>query len=289
MVSAIVPILLFLATAATTTWAQGPAYAVTLLSILVAHEMGHYVAARMQGVQASLPYFIPVPPFLGFFLGTMGAVIAMEEQQANRRQLLLIGAAGPIAGFLIAVPAMILGLVWSTPVSTDPSELATFGQSILSYFLESSFGPPLKEDETLLAHPVYIAAWAGFLVTALNLLPMGQFDGGHVLYALHPTGSQFVARRVFAALFWVGLGGLAVQALSLSEMEPIVGPLRAWVSPAMLVWALLGRFLGLNHPPVPEGPPLRGRDYVLAALCGIILLACFMPSPLYYLSPRSVG
>lgn len=275
------PALLFLATLVTTTWAQGPAYALTLLSILGAHEMGHYWVARWHRVPASLPHFIPVPPIFGFFLGTMGAVISMDGSAANRRQLLEIGAAGPIAGFVVALPAMVLGLQWSTPAQADPTELATFGQSLLSYVLEAWVGPPLNDEEVLLAHPVYVAAWAGFLVTALNLLPMGQFDGGHVVYALAPNAALGVARMVFGLLAVLGLAGVFVLLVLERYPDAPVGFLVPYLSPTLLIWALLGYFVGLAHPDGPEGPALGLRHRSLAVLCLAIFVACFIPSPLY--------
>ena len=281
----LLPAGLFLLTAVTTTWAQGPAYSVTLLAILLAHEMGHYLTAKRERVPASLPHFIPLPPILGFGLGTLGAVIRMDGSRADRRQLLEIGAAGPIAGFLVAVPAMILGLRWSQPTVVGPDEpLLYFGGSILSTALEAWFGPPLAPDQELLAHPVYIAAWAGFLVTALNLLPMGQLDGGHVLHAAFPRSSHRIARRLHRALVVLGLLGLAVV-LS-PELDPELGaalaPLRPWVSPGLLVWALLAGWLGIEHPPAPEPRrPIRWPQWVLMVLSAVILVLCFMPSPVY--------
>lgn len=296
------PLVLFLLTALTTTWAQGPgasatwqqgaAYSVTLLSILVAHEMGHFVTARRYGMPASPPHFIPLP----LFLGTLGAVIRMDGRGADRGQLLTVGAAGPLAGFIVAVPAMLLGLSWSTPTAIGADQqggVLYFGYSLLSWALEHWLGPELGPGQELIAHPVYIAAWAGFLVTALNLLPMGQLDGGHVVHALWPESSARVAYLVQRTLAVVGLLGLVV--VSASAVDPQLGVslnfMRPWLSPSLLFWALLVGWMGLEHPPVSrsERPP-RGGHWVLAGACAVVLALSFMPSPLYSLAaPVSVS
>lgn len=279
------PLILFLATVATTTLAQGPAYSATLMAILVAHEMGHYLVARRVGVPASLPHFIPLPPLPGFGLGTLGAVIQMDGQRADRRQLLEVGAAGPIAGFVVAVPAMVLGLSLSEPATLEPSEnVLYFGNSILSWALEAAWGPDLGPGEDLVAHPVYVAAWAGFLVTALNLLPMGQLDGGHVLHAAMPSRSARIARRLQRVLIGLGLAGLAVVLAPVlsSDLGAALAPLRAWLSPGLLVWAALAGWLGVEHPPAAEsGRRLTPAHWALVGLAAVILGLCFMPSPVY--------
>lgn len=284
------PLALFLATIATTTLARGVAYSATLLAILVAHEMGHYVVARRAGVPASLPHFIPLPPFLGG-LGTLGAVIRMDDGHADRRSLLHIGAAGPIAGFVLAVPAMLLGLALSEPAPTEPEAgMIYYGQSILSWTLERGFGPPVAPGQDLLAHPVYVAAWAGFLVTALNLMPLGQLDGGHILHAALPKASARIATWVHRIVLGLGVLGGLVELLSL--LGPGVGaalaPARPWVSPAFLVWGLVTWRLGVVHPPVAgSGEALRGRHWAVVVVSAVILVLCFMPSPIYtpYMAP----
>lgn len=279
------PAVLVVLTALSTTAAQGPAYAVTLLAILGAHEMGHYLTARRFGVPTSLPHFIPLPPLPAFSLGTLGAVIRMDGARADRRQLLAIGAAGPIAGFLVAVPALMVGLLLSEPASIDPTGgVLFFGSSLLSWALETLLAPPLGPGEDLIAHPVYVAAWAGILVTALNLLPMGQLDGGHIVHAIAPQASTRVARAVHRGLVVLGLSGVAVTATELIDLELAhrVAFLRPWLSPGLLVWALLAGWMGLSHPPTSDdATPLRPRDGALAALAGLILILCFMPSPIH--------
>ncbi len=282
------PALLLGLTAVTTTLAQGPAYAATLLAILGAHELGHFFVAQRLGVSASLPHFIPLPPLPGFSLGTMGAVIGMQGDRAGRRALLAIGAAGPLAGFAVAIPAMVVGVRLSEVA--DLSALAAdgavlhFGSSIASSLLERWFGPPLDPGQDLLAHPVYIAAWAGFLVTALNLLPVGQLDGGHVAHAVWPRRSARLARWTHRALLLSGLGGLFV--VGAEAVDPALALslawLRPWLWPGFLLWAALLQWMGVKHPPVAEEhEPLGARERILAVSCLVVLVLCFMPSPLW--------
>lgn len=289
------PLVLLLLTALTTTlaqgpmagasWAQGTAYAATLLGILGAHEMGHFVAARYLGVPASPPHFIPLPPLPAFSLGTLGAVIRMDAGPAARGPLLIIGAAGPLAGFLVAVPAMILGLQLSTPTPLESTEgLVFFGSSLISWGLEAAFAPPVGPGEELFVHPVYIAAWAGFLVTALNLLPMGQLDGGHIVHALWPSKAHLVARVAQVCLLVLGVSGLLVNATEWWDLEwaRSVAFLRPWLSPGLLLWAGLATWLGLEHPPTPDDDrSLTALHHVLAGACLVVLVGCFMPSPIY--------
>lgn len=290
------PLALFVATIVTTTLSGGPAFSATLLSILVAHEMGHYIAARRHGVPASLPHFIPLPP--PFILGTLGAVITMNTERARRHELLDIGAAGPIAGFVVAVPAMVIGILASEPASIDGvGAVFHFGDSALSAGLIALLGPELGPGEDLIAHPILIGAWAGFLVTAINLLPMGQLDGGHVLYAFTPSGAERWARRVFRIAVALGVLGLVVHGPALAWMIcdgfgradlidvaaiELMRPLFPWTTYAFGVWALFGRVTGLRHPPVadPETPLPRSRRWV-AGLCAFIFALTFMPNPLW--------
>ncbi|MEE2903426.1 MAG: site-2 protease family protein [Myxococcota bacterium] len=291
------PLFLFLLTVLSTVWTGGWMFSITLLSILVAHEMGHYTAARYHNIPASLPYFIPLPlpP-----LGTMGAVITMETDSANRNQLMDIGVAGPIAGFVVAVFAMALGVsLSSTTIVTQDGALTFMGDSLLSALFVKILRPELAANETLLAHPVWIGAWGGFLVTAINLLPMGQLDGGHILHALNPKKAFARSRRVFKALIVLGFMGLGVHLpsmlwsitqafglepesfFSISYLEDST-LLMPWFSHVFLVWAIFGRFTGLQHPPVRnEDENLSKVRYWLAFVCLVILILTFIPSPLW--------
>ena len=188
-------VLLFLITLLTTTaagalhagadpledpWAllSGLPFSVTLMSILLVHEMGHYLVSRHHGVQASLPYFIPAPSFIG----TFGAFIRMKSPPPDRKSLFDVAAAGPLAGLALAVPAVIVGLHLSTMTASEtPSGGLTLGSSLLLSFLSKATLGLLPEEVNIALHPIGFAGWIGLLVTALNLLPVGQLEGGHVI------------------------------------------------------------------------------------------------------------
>jgi Zn-dependent protease len=189
-------------------WVHGLQFGGALSLILLAHELGHYVAARFHRVDASLPFFIPLP-FLSPF-GTMGAVIRMRGTIPSRRALLDIGASGPLAGLLFAIPLYAWGIRHSPVVLQDPTLSTTYGDSLLSRLLDAGFAPPVPAGSVQLASPVLFAAWAGLFVTMLNLLPIGQLDGGHVAYALlgrRQDRATLVIHRSLLAFFFVSLAG----------------------------------------------------------------------------------
>jgi membrane-associated protease RseP (regulator of RpoE activity) len=203
---------------------RGTPFAATLLGILFAHEMGHYLAARRRGVDVTLPYFIPAPTLLG----TFGAFIRVRSPMSDRGALLEVGAAGPIAGFLVALPAAWIGVASSRFGSIpEGGGWLELGESLLLKGIVRLVHGPVPAGQDLLLSPVGLAAWAGILVTALNLLPLGQLDGGHVAYAL-------CGRR---RSYWIGLGTIAVM-LVLS---------RSW--PGWIIWCVLPIIFGLRHPP----------------------------------------
>jgi membrane-associated protease RseP (regulator of RpoE activity) len=234
---------------------HGLPFAVTLLAILFVHEMGHYLAARRCGVDVTLPYFIPAPTFLG----TFGAFIRIRARMTNRSALLEIGAAGPIAGFLVAVPAAWIGVLTSrvAPVSGGEGWVELGDSLLLSAIVHWVHGP-LPPGQELFLSPVGLAAWAGILVTALNLLPLGQLDGGHIAYALFGRRGQ-----------WIGLMTIASM-LVLS---------RFW--PGWIIWCILPLVFGFRHPP-PIDPerPLGTRHFVLGTVALFVLVLCFTPVPL---------
>lgn len=170
----------------------------SLLTILVAHELGHYVASRIHKVDASLPFFIPMPILSPF--GTMGAVIRMRGVIPTRRALLDIGASGPLAGLVFAIPLYAWGVAHSTIIPISSGEMVELGESLMVRGLDRLFAPPVGEGMTALYSPVAYGAWGGMFVTMINLLPVGQLDGGHVAYALFGQRQDRYARQVHRAL-----------------------------------------------------------------------------------------
>jgi membrane-associated protease RseP (regulator of RpoE activity) len=245
--------------------AHGLAYSLTILAILGAHEMGHYVACRYYGIDATLPFFLPAPLIL---TGTFGAVIRIRQPIFNKSALFDIGIAGPIAGFVIAVPALFLGLHWSTvtppPSGPLPPNVVwlSLGEPLLFKVASWLVWGPLPDSLSLNMHPVAFAAWFGLLMTALNLFPIAQLDGGHISYAVF-------GRRAT----WITYAGFLV-ALSLSLVS------YSWVFWTVTIAAMLF-MAGPRHPPVmDEDMPLSpGRRWLaLAAL--IIFALCFTPAPI---------
>ena len=236
----------------------GLPYAITVLAILLAHEMGHYLACRYYGIRATLPYAIPAP--VPFPFGTLGAVIRIKSPFWDRRQLFDVGIAGPLAGFVLIIPALIIGLGYSTDF-TPPSPGGTtyeFGEPLL-FRLAAELFVPAGEDWSINLHPIGWAAWFGMLATGMNLLPIGQLDGGHVVYAL-------LGRRGHRTVSYAALGGLVALGI--------------WCFYGYLCFAVILVFMGLKHPPpsVPAGPLDRRR--VLAAVAGLLLLILtFIPTP----------
>jgi membrane-associated protease RseP (regulator of RpoE activity) len=209
----------------TTYLAGGKLYALSLFLILGAHEFGHYFAGVKNGVRTTLPLFIPAPPGL-FLLGTFGAMIAIKDPIPNRRVLMEIGAAGPIAGFIVAVPTLIIGLFLSETVAPTGQSGFSFGSSIVMIILSKAIlgVTPLSVDFNIQLHPVALAGWVGLFVTAINLFPIGQLDGGHILYALIGEKSKIWAKCFFAFLlflvfFWPNWGVWAILLLLLTRFK----------------------------------------------------------------------
>lgn len=236
-------------------------YALALMAILVAHEMGHYLTCRRYDVDATLPYFLPGPPFLG----TFGAFIRIKSRIDRKRELFDIGANGPIAGFILSLAALVAGLAFSRLAPFTPSEGSiSFGEPLLFKLLTSLFFGRVPEGQAVVLHPVGFAAWAGFLVTSLNLLPISQLDGGHVAYAVLGRRARLVSRALIASLAVMGV----------------------FFWPGWLVFGAVILFfdfkfkLRLKHPPVlDEDLPLdRGRRF-RAVLVVLIFALSFIPDP----------
>ena len=196
--------LLLSGTLVTTYLSGGLLFSISLILILGAHEFGHYWASRRNGVRSTLPYFIPAPPI--FIAGTFGAFIQIKQAIPNRRVLMEIGCAGPIAGFIVALPTLVYGLSLSYVSPLLGIEGVNFGSSlILNICAELVLGvDPQSSDLNINLHPIAFAGWIGMLVTALNLIPIGQLDGGHIVFALSPKQHKWTGRLFFLALFPLG-------------------------------------------------------------------------------------
>ena len=235
---------------------RGVPFSATLLAILLVHEAGHYLMCRRHGVQASLPYFLPAPPQI-FPLGTFGAFIRIRSRFPHRGALFDIGAAGPWAGFVIALAATIVGLHRSIVLPTPPAtHVIELGDSFLTALLTRVV---LHADPaTVMLHPIAFAGWFGLFVTSINLLPVGQLDGGHVLYATSGR-TRLVPALLIGFLVWLGL--------------------RGWVG--WLVWALImTTLLALGHPPTENDlRPLDARRRIASWATFAVFVLTFVAEP----------
>ena len=237
--------------------ALGVPFSLSLLLILMAHEMGHYLYCKRYGVWATLPFFIPFPSLFG----TMGAFIRIRSPIESRDALFDIGIAGPIAGFVVAAVVLWISLAFSTA----PPGLATLPAIKLQYPLIFQLlnhwrgGVPFAR---LNLHPMAIAAWVGMFATALNLLPGGQLDGGHIVFSLAPRAHRSVSGIVILALL----------------------PLGYYFWAGWLIWPILIGVTGLRHPIVPQWPGVSRSRYLLAIVALIMLILTFTPAPVAELS-----
>jgi len=234
----------------------GVPFSLTLLTILLAHEFGHYFACMYYRVDASLPYFLPAPTFTG----TLGAFIRIREPIFSKRVLFDIGVAGPLAGFVFLLPALAIGLAYSKVIPGIAHQGGViFGTPALLWILEHAIFPNAGTADIYL-HPVARAAWIGILATALNLLPIGQLDGGHILYSIAGDRHKMLSRVFTAALIPIGI----------------------FFWPGWLLWAVLLLIFGMRHPAIYDpselGPPRRK----LAALALAIFLLSFTLAPIAY-------
>jgi membrane-associated protease RseP (regulator of RpoE activity) len=269
----VIPVLLFAVTFVTTLLAgalqqgvnpleaplslwKGLPFSLTLLFILGAHEFGHYIMARRHGIDVTLPYFIPAPSFIG----TFGAFIRMKSIIPDRRVLVDVGAAGPLAGLIVSVPILLLGLFLSdvtTAVAPEGGGIA-LGSSLLFALLTWLVHGATPDEMNLVLHPVAFSGWIGLLVTSLNLLPVGQLDGGHVAYALLGNRQRYLSAVVLAGLLILGLTG--------------------WMG--WLVWGALLMVMGIHHPPVAaDWIPLDRRRFAIGWITLGLFAATFIPVP----------
>jgi membrane-associated protease RseP (regulator of RpoE activity) len=255
-------------------------FSVPLMAILLAHEFGHFFAGRYHRVDVSPPYFIPVPFFL---LGTLGAVIQIRERIRSRNALLDIGAAGPLAGMVVAVPVIIWGVATSPVEALPEAPYILEGRSIFYLALLSWLKGPIPEGYDIMLTPTALAGWAGLLVTMINLLPFGQLDGGHVAYALLGRRQDQISRRVLFSLPLLGVVVSAAYGIP-SYMDGVRGERLVYDASAgmhWLVWALvlwaLTRATGPSHPPT-EDSQVSPRRRIVGWLTLSLFVLLFMPS-----------
>lgn len=266
----------------------GLPYSLSLLSVLASHEFGHYLTARYYNVNVTLPFFIPVPPFLVNPFGTMGALIRIRSPLNERKVLFDVGIAGPIAGLAVTIAILGYGLTHLPDKSflyTVHPEYAllrqlpeggfTFGNSFLFAALQQVFAgvsymPAMNE---IYHYPYLCVGWFGLFVTALNLIPIGQLDGGHVLYAIVGSKTQGILARLF-------FGSLIV--IGLASFIPFSGIGLHLGTTGWLVWALiLYFFIKLDHPDIPDQTPLSPGRKLLGWLTMAAFVACFPPIPFF--------
>lgn len=260
---------------------NGLSFAGSLIAILLSHEMGHFVLARRHGVDATWPFFIPAP--LLSLIGTLGAVIKLRSLPRSRRALIDIAVAGPIAGFLVTIPVLAVGL-WLSPLVPAEAGLRHWslaraletlareghwlgikdgfdlGRPLLMVLMESVVRPDIPAGQALALHPVAIAGWFGLLLTALNLLPLGQLDGGHLVYGASPKLHRLVGSPVSGML--IGLG--------------VFTPFFPW-----FIWGLVTGLWFNRHPPLQD-PEMRldGRRRLLVLVALTVFVLSFVPAPL---------
>ncbi|QED29823.1 site-2 protease family protein [Microvenator marinus] len=244
-------------------WIDGISYAIPLFLILLAHELGHYLRCLRFGVEASFPTFMPALPIPGLgllpFLGTFGAFIKMNLEEIRRDDLLQIGSGGPIAGFIVTVPVLFLGVFFSDirPLPEDLSQTMFLGDSVLLILAEGLFFPEIPSGHDVFLGPMAMAGWTGCLLTALNLVPVGQLDGGHIAYTSFESWNRWVW---FVFLILLGFGIFLFSG-----------------------WLFIAGFValtGVRHPPIATGRSLTSQSRFEALVCLCIFALCFAPAPI---------
>jgi membrane-associated protease RseP (regulator of RpoE activity) len=237
-------------------WWDGLRYMLAVLGILLAHEMGHFLMTVRYGIHSSYPIFIPFP----LFMGTMGAVIAMDGRQADRKQMFDIGIAGPLAGLVVAIPVLCLGVLHGR---LEPPHAAAHmqGHPLLADMLIGWLRPDAQIGSQInpRGNPFYMAGWVGMLVTGLNMVPLSQLDGGHVIYALFGRRAHYLARAFLLT---------AIAYMIISENY-------TWTLMIVIV-----TFLGVDHPPTADDRVPLGRGRYLLGLASLAIpVLCFIPNP----------
>ena len=232
-------------------------FSLPLLSILFIHEMGHYFVSKKHGIHTSLPYFLPIPPILpGFNIGTFGALISSHDPMPNKKALFDVGISGPLAGFLIALPVTIIGILTSSVIqleSYDPSEIYLNSSLLFSFLIEAIMDIP--QGYALDLNPIAFAGWIGLFITSINLLPAGQLDGGHIFRAILGDKQKYAGWIAVFILIFSGLWFFAI---------------------------IIVTIIGLNHPPPlnDEGSVDLKRKLLFFAAVAILIL-CYIPYPFY--------
>jgi len=249
-------IILFILTIASTFFVGGFSYSVSIMTILLAHEMGHYCMSRRYGIPASLPYFLPFPlsPF-----GTFGAIIKMRGTIMNKKALFDIGVAGPLSGFIVSIPFIVLGIKMSTvQLITREMTFLQLGDPLVFKILQQLLIGDIPDGYDVVLHPFGYAGWVGLFVTALNLIPVGQLDGGHIIYALFSTKSKWIF-------------GLSIILLAI---------LSVFYNPGWIALVIILLIFGMRHPePLDSVTELDGKRKLIALLMLIVFLLSFTPAP----------
>jgi membrane-associated protease RseP (regulator of RpoE activity) len=236
---------------------KGLPFSLAIMTILLGHEMGHYLTCRYYGISATLPYFIPAPTLVG----TMGAFIRIKSPIQHRAALLEVGIAGPIVGFVLAIPTLMIALAKSGYVTPDSSGMGIeLGEPLIFKLMEAIMGKTPPPGMSINLHPIGIAAWFGFFATALNLLPVGQLDGGHVSYALFGR----IHKRISQAFLFTLI------------------PLGLFYWQGWLLWTTVLLFIGFRHPvTLDDSLPLSRRHVWLGWIALAMFVLCFTPMPFY--------
>jgi membrane-associated protease RseP (regulator of RpoE activity) len=236
---------------------SGIPFSFAIMAILLGHEMGHYLTCRYYGIEATLPYFIPAPTLVG----TMGAFIRIKSPIQHRAALLEVGIAGPIVGFVLAIPVLIIALAKSGFIAPAPGAGIELGEPLIFKAMAALMGKTPPEGMAINLHPIGIAAWFGFFATALNLLPVGQLDGGHVSYALFRSFHKRISQALLFTLI----------------------PLGVFYWQGWLLWSTVLLILGFRHPvTLNDSIPLSKRHVWLGWIALAMFVLCFIPMPFYF-------
>lgn len=235
---------------------MGLPFSLSIMLIILSHEMGHYIVARKHGIDASLPYFIPAPNIVG----TFGALIRIRGIIPSRKALFDVGAAGPITGFTFSIPFLLYGLAHSRVIDEIPHGGLSIGEPLIFKIFYKLFFPGIPSDR-LLIHPIGFAAWVGMFITSLNLIPVGQLDGGHISYAVFGKDSNKLSLAVLVFLFYLSIA-------------------KWWV---WLIWVAIILVIGVYHPEFQYEDRLDAGRYVLAVILLLIFLITFIPQPFTFI------